>query len=43
MEKVKVHQILIQHFSKSWRKEENILFNDALNTFIYGYMPSDIS
>ena len=24
------------------RKEGNVLFNDALNTFIYGYMASDI-
>ena len=23
-------------------KEGNVLFNDALNTFIYGYMASDI-
>ena len=24
------------------RKEGNVLFNDALNTFIYGYMVIDI-
>ena len=24
------------------RKERNVLFNDALNNFIYGYMASDI-
>ena len=24
------------------RKEGNVLFNDALNTYIYGYMASDI-
>ena len=24
------------------RKERNVLFNDALKTFIYGYMASDI-
>ena len=33
-------QPLIQHFT---RKEGNVLFNNALNTFfIYGYMASDI-
>ena len=25
-----------------WRKEGNVLFNDTLNTFYYGYMASDI-
>ena len=24
------------------RKEGNVLFNDALNTYIYGYMASDL-
>ena len=24
------------------RNEGNVLFNDALNTFIYGYMASDV-
>ena len=27
---------------KEGRKEGNVLFNDTLNTFIYGYMASDI-
>ena len=27
---------------KEGRKEGNVLFNDALNTFFYGYMASDI-
>ena len=27
---------------KEGRKEENVLFNDTLNTFSYGYMASDI-
>ena len=25
-----------------YRKERNVLFNDALNTFFYGYMASDL-
>ena len=31
-------------FFLSWKKmkEGNVLFNDALNTFIYGYMASDV-
>ena len=30
-------------FSTTGRKKGNVLFNDALNTFNYGYMASDIS
>ena len=36
---------LTEDYGTSWkegRKEGNVLFNDALNTFSYGYMTSDI-
>ena len=34
--------ILIETTRLKRKKEGNVLFNDALNTFIYGYMVSDI-
>ena len=33
---------LISYTELKRRKEGNVLFNDALNTFSYGYMSSDI-
>ena len=33
---------VIRFLSRMMRKREMFLFNDALNTFIYGYMASDI-
>ena len=32
----------MQEGRKEGRKEGNVVFNDALNTFEYGYMASDI-
>ena len=34
--------IICKDFLQIVRKEELFLFNDTLNTFIYGYMASDI-
>ena len=41
------HWVMLLMKSFQWkcfigRKEGNVLFNDALNTFIYGYMASDV-
>ena len=34
---------IVMHMCTLWRKELNVLFNNTLNTFIYGYMVNDHS
>ena len=34
---------IVKEYTDSYRKEGHVLFNDALNTFIYGYIAKDHS